>query len=142
MLPEAFKSNTFREGQYFSSDNAEYSMLILVLLFASKLYTHTSSKLRWKNITYTYMKIYAKKSQGNWKKVYGQTVSPRSTWKAKGKADWWNSIPFSWLSSAVFIYLTDVKDNKSLFVSLEPFHKAIFKPQWYYLFAFWTLQSC
>lgn len=85
MLPEVFKPNTFREGQYFSSDNAEYSMLILVLLFASKLYTHTSLKSRWKNITYTYMKIYAKKSQGNWKKVYGQTVSPRILEKQREK---------------------------------------------------------
>lgn len=31
------------------------------------------------------MKIYAKKSQGNWKKVYGQTVSPRILEKQREK---------------------------------------------------------
>lgn len=60
----------FREGQYFSSDNAKYGMLFLVLLSASKLYTHTSLKLRWKNITYTYRKIYVKKIIGQLEKKF------------------------------------------------------------------------
>lgn len=48
--------STFLQWQY----RIEYAFL--VLLFASTLYTHTSLKLRWKNITYTYKKIYVKKS--------------------------------------------------------------------------------
>lgn len=46
-MSEAFKSNNSGKVN-ISPLTEEYNMLFMVLLLASKLYTHTSLKLRWK----------------------------------------------------------------------------------------------